>query len=193
MDGGAHGGSQAPPRAAPACPCHPDGAETNRTGSGRRFALLGRQGPDLGQARDRRPRAVRRRGRDRPLQDLARRDRGRGRAAADARLSGLALLSRRRTRRRISTRPSPASPRCRRGCAASWRRSVCSSRPCSKDLAQNIYDTPDFFDGYSRMDRSVRGLDGGPNGRLCARCCPICAGNGCSILAAALAGSPDGR
>ncbi len=30
------------------------------------------------------------------------------------------------------------------------------------DLAQNIYDTPEFFDGYSRLDRSVRGLDGGP-------------------------------
>jgi SAM-dependent methyltransferase len=29
-------------------------------------------------------------------------------------------------------------------------------------LAQNIYDTPDFFEGYSRLDRSVRGLDGGP-------------------------------
>jgi SAM-dependent methyltransferase len=29
-------------------------------------------------------------------------------------------------------------------------------------LAQNIYDTPEFFDGYSRMDRSVRGLDGAP-------------------------------
>jgi SAM-dependent methyltransferase len=29
-------------------------------------------------------------------------------------------------------------------------------------LAQNIYDTQDFFEGYSRLDRSVRGLDGGP-------------------------------
>jgi SAM-dependent methyltransferase len=29
-------------------------------------------------------------------------------------------------------------------------------------LAQNIYDRPEFFDGYSRMDRSVRGLDGAP-------------------------------
>ena len=29
-------------------------------------------------------------------------------------------------------------------------------------MAQNIYDTPEFFDGYSRMDRSVRGLDGAP-------------------------------
>ena len=30
-----------------------------------------------------------------------------------------------KTRRRISTRPSPASPPCRRGCAASWRRLGC--------------------------------------------------------------------
>jgi SAM-dependent methyltransferase len=29
-------------------------------------------------------------------------------------------------------------------------------------LAQNIYDRPEFFDGYSRMDRSMRGLDGAP-------------------------------
>jgi SAM-dependent methyltransferase len=29
-------------------------------------------------------------------------------------------------------------------------------------LAQNIYNRPEFFDGYSRMDRSVRGLDGVP-------------------------------
>jgi SAM-dependent methyltransferase len=27
-------------------------------------------------------------------------------------------------------------------------------------VAQNIYDTPEFFDGYGRLDRSVRGLDG---------------------------------
>jgi SAM-dependent methyltransferase len=27
-------------------------------------------------------------------------------------------------------------------------------------MAQNIYDTPDFFAGYSRMRRSVQGLDG---------------------------------
>ena len=31
-----------------------------------------------------------------------------------------------------------------------------------KDMAQNIYDTPDFFDGYSRLGRSVHGLDGAP-------------------------------
>jgi SAM-dependent methyltransferase len=35
-------------------------------------------------------------------------------------------------------------------------------RRTDKDLAQNIYDRPEFFDGYSRMDRSVRGLDGAP-------------------------------
>jgi SAM-dependent methyltransferase len=29
-------------------------------------------------------------------------------------------------------------------------------------LPQNIYDRPEFFDGYGRMDRSVRGLDGAP-------------------------------
>ena len=29
-------------------------------------------------------------------------------------------------------------------------------------MAQNIYDTPAFFAGYSRLDRSVRGLDGAP-------------------------------
>jgi SAM-dependent methyltransferase len=29
-------------------------------------------------------------------------------------------------------------------------------------LAQNIYDTPQFFDGYSRLDRQMRGLDGAP-------------------------------
>lgn len=29
-------------------------------------------------------------------------------------------------------------------------------------MAQNIYDQPDFFDGYSRLSRSVRGLDGAP-------------------------------
>jgi SAM-dependent methyltransferase len=29
-------------------------------------------------------------------------------------------------------------------------------------MAQNIYDQPDFFEGYSRLDRSVAGLDGAP-------------------------------
>jgi SAM-dependent methyltransferase len=29
-------------------------------------------------------------------------------------------------------------------------------------LAQNIYDTPEFFEGYSRLDRQTRGLDGAP-------------------------------
>ena len=29
-------------------------------------------------------------------------------------------------------------------------------------MAQNIYDTPEFFEGYSQLDRSVRGLEGGP-------------------------------
>src|SRR5690242_3123584 len=29
-------------------------------------------------------------------------------------------------------------------------------------LAQNIYDIPEFFEGYSRLPRSVRGLEGAP-------------------------------
>jgi SAM-dependent methyltransferase len=29
-------------------------------------------------------------------------------------------------------------------------------------MAQNIYDDPGFFDGYSRLARSVKGLDGAP-------------------------------
>jgi SAM-dependent methyltransferase len=31
-----------------------------------------------------------------------------------------------------------------------------------RQLAQNIYDTPEFFEGYNRLDRSVHGLDGAP-------------------------------
>lgn len=31
-----------------------------------------------------------------------------------------------------------------------------------RGLAQNIYDTPEFFEGYSRLNRSVHGLDGAP-------------------------------
>src|SRR4051794_31999004 len=29
-------------------------------------------------------------------------------------------------------------------------------------MAQNIYDDPEFFEGYSRLRRSVEGLDGAP-------------------------------
>ena len=29
-------------------------------------------------------------------------------------------------------------------------------------MAQNIYDTPDFFRGYSQLPRSIHGLDGAP-------------------------------
>jgi hypothetical protein len=29
-------------------------------------------------------------------------------------------------------------------------------------VTQNIYDDPGFFEGYSRLPRSVRGLDGAP-------------------------------
>jgi SAM-dependent methyltransferase len=32
----------------------------------------------------------------------------------------------------------------------------------SGKLAQNIYDRPDFFEGYSRLGRSVQGLEGAP-------------------------------
>jgi SAM-dependent methyltransferase len=31
-----------------------------------------------------------------------------------------------------------------------------------RELAQNIYDKPEFFEGYSRLSRSVHGLDGAP-------------------------------
>ncbi len=37
-------------------------------------------------------------------------------------------------------------------------------------MTQNIYDTPEFFDGYSRLARSVHGLDGAPDGPRCGRC-----------------------
>ena len=59
-------------------------------------------------------------------------------------------------------------------------------------LAQNIYDRPEFFDGYSRLDRSVRGLDGAPEWPAIVRLLPELHGSGSSILAAASAGSPDG-
>jgi SAM-dependent methyltransferase len=39
-------------------------------------------------------------------------------------------------------------------------------------LAQNIYDRPEFFDGYSRLDRSVRGLDGAPEWPAIVRLLP---------------------
>jgi len=29
-------------------------------------------------------------------------------------------------------------------------------------VAQNIYDRPDFFEGYSQLDRSTEGLSGAP-------------------------------
>ena len=29
-------------------------------------------------------------------------------------------------------------------------------------MAQNVYDDPAFFAGYSQLDRQVRGLDGAP-------------------------------
>jgi ubiquinone/menaquinone biosynthesis C-methylase UbiE len=39
-------------------------------------------------------------------------------------------------------------------------------------LAQNIYDRPEFFDCYSRLDRSVRGLDGAPEWPAIVRLLP---------------------
>ena len=30
----------------------------------------------------------------------------------------------------------------------------------AKAMTQNIYDNPEFFEGYSRLSRSVEGLDG---------------------------------
>src|SRR6185437_3451097 len=80
-------------RAAKARPCHPDDAQTHTGDPGRRLALLGDQGPDRRPRAHPRPRAVHGQGRDRPLQDLARRNRGRGCAQADAGVSGLAVLS----------------------------------------------------------------------------------------------------
>ena len=90
MDGGTDGGGQAPSRAAPARSRHPDGAETNQQvldgGSlywvvkgmiSARQEILGLE-PFVDAD-------------GRPLQDLARSDRRRGRAAADARFPGLAL------------------------------------------------------------------------------------------------------
>jgi SAM-dependent methyltransferase len=38
----------------------------------------------------------------------------------------------------------------------------CRSNGESSTLAQNIYDRPDFFENYSRLGRSVEGLDGAP-------------------------------
>ncbi len=38
-------------------------------------------------------------------------------------------------------------------------------------MTQNIYDNPDFFTGYSQLQRSRHGLDGARNGRRCGRSC----------------------
>jgi SAM-dependent methyltransferase len=37
-----------------------------------------------------------------------------------------------------------------------------SSKTAKVSMAQNIYDRPEFFGGYSRLDRSVAGLSGAP-------------------------------
>ena len=39
-------------------------------------------------------------------------------------------------------------------------------------MTQNIYDDPAFFEGYSRLNRSIHGLDGAPNGRARAAARP---------------------
>ncbi len=41
-----------------------------------------------------------------------------------------------------------------------------------KDLAQNIYDTPEFFDAYRQLDRQARGLDGAPEWRALSALLP---------------------
>jgi SAM-dependent methyltransferase len=41
-------------------------------------------------------------------------------------------------------------------------RGACYCRTWGTNLAQNIYDTPDFFEGYSRLRRSIQGLNGAP-------------------------------
>ncbi len=43
-------------------------------------------------------------------------------------------------------------------------------------MAQNIYDRPDFFAGYSRLPRSVHGLDGAPEWPAVQRMLPSLAG-----------------
>jgi SAM-dependent methyltransferase len=48
-----------------------------------------------------------------------------------------------------------------------WQRACGAKKPFpglppEGDMAQNIYDTPGFFEGYSRLSRSVHGLDGAP-------------------------------
>lgn len=43
-------------------------------------------------------------------------------------------------------------------------------------MTQNIYDTEVFFEGYSKMGRSVEGLAGAPSGRLCKPCYRRCRG-----------------
>jgi hypothetical protein len=39
-------------------------------------------------------------------------------------------------------------------------------------MAQNIYDEPGFFGGYSRLERSVHGLAGAAEWPVLGPCCP---------------------
>ncbi|ALE87719.1 class I SAM-dependent methyltransferase [Pseudomonas versuta] len=47
-------------------------------------------------------------------------------------------------------------------------------------MTQNIYDTPEFFEGYSRLPRSVEGLDGAPEWPALRSLLPPLAG--CKVL-----------
>lgn len=55
-------------------------------------------------------------------------------------------------------------------------------------MAQNIYDNPDFFAGYSQLPRQVHGLDGAPEWPAIRACCPRWQAGAWLIWAAALAG-----
>ena len=41
-------------------------------------------------------------------------------------------------------------------------------------MTQNIYDDPEFFQGYSQMNRSIGGLDAAPEWPALRHCCPPC-------------------
>ena len=110
----ANGRKPSPPRAASACPCHSHDAETSRGDSGRRLALLGRQGLDIGQASSRssmRTGSAAARSGSTRLWSRSRR----GRCAP----SRVGAIMRPRTRRRTSTRPNPALQPCRKRFAGS--------------------------------------------------------------------------
>ena len=47
-------------------------------------------------------------------------------------------------------------------------------------MTQNIYDDPKFFEGYSRLPRSVAGLDGAPEWPALRALIPAL--QGCSVV-----------